>query len=140
MGANDASLPDAPNKQHIPLDEYKTNIEKIVTHPDIVAHEPRIILVAPPPINEHSWWPRDQCSGYPSVTRVANTTKDYADTACEVGAKLDVPVVNLWKAFMAKAGFKLDGWKLGEPLPGSLSVPQNDALVELLYDGEDPLW
>jgi hypothetical protein len=92
--------------------------------------------VAPPPINEHLWWPRDQSSGYPSVTRVASATKDYADAACELGAKMDIPVVNLWKAFMEKADFKLDAWKLGDPLPGSLGAPQNDALVELMYDGK----
>jgi lysophospholipase L1-like esterase len=135
FGANDASLHDAPNKQHIPLQEYKDNLEKIITHPKIVAHNPRIILIAPPPINEHLWWPRDQSSGYTSVSRTAATTKDYADAACEVGAKLNIPVVNLWKAFMAKTEFQADGWKPGDQLPGSLAIPRNDALVELMYDG-----
>jgi lysophospholipase L1-like esterase len=69
------------------------------------------------------------------VTRVASATKDYADAACEVGAKLNLPVVNLWRAFMEKAGLKVDAWALGDPIPGSLGVPQNDALVELMYDG-----
>jgi hypothetical protein len=136
FGANDAALQGAPNKQHVPLGEYKANIERIITHPQFAAHQPRIILVAPPPINEHLWWPRDQSSGYTSVTRVAGATKDYADGACEVGAKLNIPVVNLWQAFMEKASFKIDTWKLGDPLPGSLGVPQNDALTELMYDGE----
>ncbi|KAK1910870.1 hypothetical protein P3342_008750 [Pyrenophora teres f. teres] len=47
FGANDASLPDAPNKQHIPLDEFKANLRAIVSHPQIQAHDPRIILVSP---------------------------------------------------------------------------------------------
>jgi len=135
FGANDSALAGAPNKQHIPLDEYKANIEKIVTHPQIVAHKPRIILVAPAPVNEHLWWPRDQNSGYPSVTRVAATTKEYADAVVEVGAKLDIPVINLWKAFMEKADFKIDSWKVGDLLPGSLEATPNDALAELMYDG-----
>ncbi|KAF9691721.1 hypothetical protein EKO04_010354 [Ascochyta lentis] len=135
FGANDASLPSAPNKQHIPLDEYKANLEKIVTHPQIVAHSPRIILIAPPPINEHLWWPRDQESGYSSVSRTAATTKEYADAVVELGTKLDLPVVNLWKAFMAKASFQIAGWEVGDLLPGSLDAAQNDALVELMYDG-----
>jgi hypothetical protein len=136
FGANDASLATAPNKQHIPLDEFKTNLEKIVTHPQVVAHNPRIILIAPPPVNEHLWWPRDQESGYPSVTRTAATTKQYADAVVEIGAKLNLPVVNLWKAFMAKTAFKIDGWKVGDLLPGSLESTPNDALVELMYDGK----
>ncbi|KAF1847661.1 SGNH hydrolase [Cucurbitaria berberidis CBS 394.84] len=135
FGANDCSLPDAPNKQHVPLEEYQANLEKIITHPLIQAHNPRILLIAPPPINEHLWWPRDQSNGYTSVSRVASITKDYADAACKVGAKLEVPVVNLWKAFMERANFKSDAWKLGDPLPGSLDIPQNDALVALMYDG-----
>ncbi|KAH8704600.1 SGNH hydrolase-type esterase domain-containing protein [Phaeosphaeriaceae sp. PMI808] len=135
FGANDASLPNAPNNQHVPLEEYVSNIEKIITHPQIVAHNPRIILVAPPPINEHLWWPRDQSSGYASVTRLASVTKDYADAACAVGERLNIPVINLWKAFMEKAGFDSNAWKVGDAIPGSLEVQQSDALVELLYDG-----
>jgi isoamyl acetate esterase len=135
FGANDASLQDAPNKQHIPLAEYKDNLTKIITHPKVTAHNARIILIAPPPINEHLWWPRDQSNGYTSKTRIASTTKIYADAACEVGAALGVPVVNLWKAFMDKTMFKADTWKSGDPLPGSLEIAQHEALVELLYDG-----
>ncbi|KAI0586984.1 GDSL Lipase Acylhydrolase family protein [Pyrenophora tritici-repentis] len=135
FGANDASLPDAPNKQHIPLDEFKANLKAIVSHPQIKAHGPRIILVAPAPINEHLWWPRDASNGYTSVTRLAATTKVYADAVAELGTELKLPVVNLWEAFMAKTDFKLCAWKLGDALPGSLEIAQSDALVELMYDG-----
>ena len=68
------------------------------------------------------------------LARVAATTKTYAEATCELGEKLGVPVVNLWKAFMAKTGWT-DTWKPNEPLPGSLSVAQHDVLVELLSDG-----
>lgn len=135
FGANDSSLPGAPNKQHVPLDEYKQNLEKIVNHPQIIAHKPRIILIAPPPINEHLWWPRDQSNGHTSVSRLASTTKEYAEAVCEVGARLQIPVVNLWEAFMAKTSFQKGTWKLGDAVPGSLGLAQNDALVELMYDG-----
>jgi hypothetical protein len=128
-------LPDAPNKQHVPLDEYKANLEKIIKHPCIAAHNPRIILVAPPPINEHLWWPRDQANGYTSVSRLAGTTKEYADAVCRLGAELGIPVVNLWKAFMDKINFDVTAWKSGDSIPGGLDMPQNDALVELMYDG-----
>lgn len=138
FGANDASLPQAENNQHIPLDEYKQNLENIICHPLIVAHKASIILVAPPPINEHLQWLSDQNKGLKSLSRRAATTKSYADAACEVGEKLQVPVVNLWKAFMITAGFQAAGWKTGEPLPGAMDVPQNDELVRLMYDGTSP--
>ncbi|PSN74005.1 SGNH hydrolase [Corynespora cassiicola Philippines] len=135
FGANDASLPKAQNNQHVPLEEYKANLEKIIAHPQVAAHNARVILVAPPPINEHLQWPSDQEKGLSTLSRVAASTKSYADAACEVGEKLGVPVVNLWKAFMSKTGFDVDTWKVGDAIPGSLSLPQNDVLVELMYDG-----
>ncbi|KAF2126188.1 SGNH hydrolase [Dothidotthia symphoricarpi CBS 119687] len=135
FGANDSSLPDAPNKQHVPMEEYKANLEKIITHPLIVAHNPRIILIAPPPINEHLWWPRDKASGYALPSRVAATTKEYANAACEVGSKLKIPVLDLWKAFMEEAKFDFNNWKAGDPVLGSLDIAQNDRLLELMYDG-----
>jgi lysophospholipase L1-like esterase len=136
FGANDAATPDAGNKQHVPLGEYKQNLENIITHPLIAAHKPRIILIAPPPINEHLHWVNDQERGYSQLSRVAATTRRYADGASEVGEKLGVPVVNLWKAFMTKAQFDADVWKTGDPLPGARDAPQNDHLVKLMYDGK----
>jgi lysophospholipase L1-like esterase len=60
----------------------------------------------------------------------------YADAVVELGARLNLPVINLWKAFMAKTDFQIDAWKMGDLLPGSLDTAQNDALVELMYDGK----
>lgn len=37
---------------------------------------------------------------------------------------------------MTKTDFQIDGWKVGDLLPGSLETAQNDALVELMYDGK----
>jgi hypothetical protein len=70
-----------------------------------------------------------------SLAREAATTKEYADAAVSAGSKLGVPVVNLWKAFMAKAQFDEGAWKAGDPIPGSMDMPQNDELVKLMHDG-----
>lgn len=67
---------------------------------------------------------------------MAAHTKLYADAVVETGVKFDLPVVNLWKAFMAKTDFQIDAWKVGDLLPGSLESVQNDALVKLMYDGK----
>ena len=135
FGANDASLPQAQNNQHIPLDEYTQNLENIITHPKVVAHKPLIILVTPPPINEHLQWITNKERGFESLSRVAPRTKGYADGACDVGRKLGVPVVDLWRAFMSRTGWDVNTWRRGQPIPGSVDVAQNDALVELMYDG-----
>ncbi|OCL09250.1 SGNH hydrolase [Glonium stellatum] len=130
FGANDASLPEAVNKQHVPILRYKENLAKIITHPAIVAHKPRIVLVAPPPVNEYLIWVDEKDMGYDKPSRTALGTKSYADAACELGEELGIPVLNLWGAFMSKTG-----WSIGEPVPGSLNVVQNSILVDLLHDG-----
>lgn len=136
FGANDAALPQEQNNQHIPLDEYKQNLEKIITHGAISAHHARIILVAPPPVNEHLQWESDKLKGHHSVCRRAHITKTYADAACEVGERFGLPVIHLWNAFMSEAGFSAENWNDGDLLPGSQSAPENKALVNLMHDGE----
>ncbi|KAF2205263.1 SGNH hydrolase [Delitschia confertaspora ATCC 74209] len=135
FGANDASLADAKNNQHVPLEEYKENLKKIITHPLIRAHDARIILIAPGPVNEHAQWPVDKERGHEKVCRTAASTKIYAAAACEVGKELGVPVVDLWGAFMATTEWKAENWKSGDPLPGSQDIAENEALVDLMHDG-----
>ncbi|KAF2652738.1 SGNH hydrolase [Lophiostoma macrostomum CBS 122681] len=135
FGANDASVPEAQNNQHVPLDEYKQNLERIITHPLVAAHKARTILVAPPPINEHLQWITDQEKGLKVVSRRAAITKSYADAVCEVAKRNEVVVVNLWKAFMTRAAFDVNAWKTGDPIPGAMEVVSNTTLVELMHDG-----
>jgi isoamyl acetate esterase len=120
----------------VPLEEYKQNLEDIIKHPTIVAHNPRIILVTPPPVDERLQELSDLQNGK-ALARLAPSTKSYADAAAEVGQKLNVPVLNLWKLFMARANMDIDTWKSDQPLPGSRDIPQNEALVKLMFDGRD---
>ena len=105
-----------------------------------MAHSPRIILIAPPPIDERLQEIVDLEKGKQQLARLAHNTKAYADAAVEVGEKLGTPVLNLWKLFMARANFNADTWKPDQPLPGSRDLPQNDALVELMSDGKIGLY
>ncbi|KAF2448698.1 SGNH hydrolase [Karstenula rhodostoma CBS 690.94] len=135
LGANDASRPGAENKQHVPLEEYVSNLEKIITHPSVTAHSPKVVLVAPAPIDEHLVWANDKSQGRAAVSRKNVDLKRYSDAAARLGEKLGVPVVNLWKTLMAKTGWKEEEWKESEPILGALELPQSEELVRLLYDG-----
>lgn len=64
------------------------------------------------------------------VSRKAFHAKQYAEATKEVGKELDVPVVDVWSAFMAKTE-----WKEGEKLPGQVEDGKSDILEGLLYDG-----
>ena len=45
---------------------------------------------------------------------------------------MNVPVVDLWMAFMNAAG-----WEEGKPLPGSKDAEPNETFKKLFYDGKD---
>ena len=128
FGANDACLPG--HSQHVPLDRYCENLKLLCCHPSVAAHDPKIILVTPPPVNEYQLTNRDALERYTTPQRTAANTKKYADTCRQVGEELNLPVVNLWHAFMTRAG-----WKEGEPLTGSRDVERSEVLQNLLQDG-----
>jgi len=133
FGANDACLPGSSTDQHVPLDQFKTNLKAIVNHSSIVAQKPRIILITPPPVNEYRLEESDLVKGLTDPRRTAEHTKKYADATREVGAELSVVVLDIWSLFMAKAG-----WKAGEPLIGSKKVARSEVLDKLLVDGQYP--
>lgn len=95
------------------------------------AQNPRILLITPPPIDEYQLEIADLLKGYKVAQRAASNTRKYADSCREVGKALDVPVVDLWMAFMKAAG-----WEEGQPLTGSKDVERNETLRKLLSDGK----
>jgi len=131
LGANDARLPDTGvPAQTVPLDTYKNNLRTLATHSSVKEHNPKIILITPPPVNEYALEVHDRAKGINFPRRVADNTARYADAVREIGKELQLPVVDVWSAFMKEAG-----WKQGEPLIGSKAVPQSDVFLSLMYDG-----
>ena len=128
FGANDACLPG--QGQHVPLHQYCESLKALCLHASVAAHHPTIILVTPAPVNEYQLTITEALKGYTTPLRTAANTKRYADACRQVGGELNLPVVDLWQAFMAKAG-----WKEGEPLTGSKDVERNEVLENLLRDG-----
>jgi hypothetical protein len=70
-------------------------------------------------------------NGSTDQIRRARDAKDYAEATINVGKECNVPVLDVWTAFM-----KQSGWKGEYPLPGSEEVGKSDTLAKLLYDGE----
>jgi lysophospholipase L1-like esterase len=132
FGANDARLPNTMQaRQHVPLSEYADNLRKILSHKAVQAHDPHIILITPPPIDERMCEADDASKGIHQIRRSAKITAQYAQAVCDLGGKLDIAVCNLWKVFMHEAG-----WKDGDALLGSKDVDQSeDGLRSLLRDG-----
>lgn len=137
FGANDACL--SSSNQHVPLPRYSENLKKILNHPLITSHSPKIILVVPPPVDSTRWLAADsQSKGITEVNREAATTAEYCKAAKVVGeSELGERgvVVNLWSAFMNEAIANTPDYDPKGPLLGSRSLGECKALVDLLYDG-----
>ncbi|KAF6844962.1 GDSL-like Lipase/Acylhydrolase [Colletotrichum musicola] len=136
LGANDAVQPMETTTQHVPLEEYKKNLIKIVTHPNIAAHKPKILLVTPPPIDEIRITKLDLDWGHPKPTRTAKISAAYTQAARDVAAEVPgVTLIDLWKALMDHAVSKTPGFKAGGPLLGTPELGEQGALADLLPDG-----
>lgn len=65
------------------------------------------------------------------ISRKQVDAKAYSEVTKEVGKELGIPVVDVWSAFMEKAG-----WKEGTELQGTTETGKNTVLQRLLYDGK----
>ena len=137
FGANDARLPNTPGpSQTISLEQYKENLKAIVKHPVVDAQRKcgmRVILITPPPIDERLTIAADKVK-YPGITvirRTADNTARYAQVCRDVGAELDVPVLDIWTSILAQTGWASN---TTVPLPGLRTV-ENAALATYLHDG-----
>ncbi|KAL5598868.1 hypothetical protein BROUX41_003811 [Berkeleyomyces rouxiae] len=143
LGANDAVLPLPTTKQHVPIDVYRQNLKAIVGHANVRAHNPTVILVTPPPVDEMRTEVVDVADGHPCSVRRATTSAAYSQVVREVASEMPgVFLVDLWKGIMDKAlemmgdadtaGLAIgaeNGW-LGDPRCG-----RRGGLEVLLPDG-----
>ncbi|KAK4639053.1 hypothetical protein QC761_702040 [Podospora bellae-mahoneyi] len=135
LGANDACVPLPTNHQHVPLDKYKINLKRIITHPTITAHKPRIFLITPPPLDQIRITELDLASGHPSATRHAKISASYSEAARQVAAEnAGVTLVDLWKAIMDTAIKKTPSFNPNGP-PLGYPEGQRGYLEHLLPDG-----
>ncbi|QDS68799.1 hypothetical protein FKW77_005993 [Venturia effusa] len=134
FGANDARLPNTPQtEQHVPIEQYRDNLKKMIQHPLVQAHSPRVILITPPPLDETLCAKLElEVWGIDVVRRTAEVTSQYAQVVRDVGKEMNIAVLDVWSAFMHKVG-----WEAGQPLIGAKGVPQKKGLElsTLLVDG-----
>ncbi|KAF7526699.1 hypothetical protein G7054_g10667 [Neopestalotiopsis clavispora] len=136
LGANDGTLASAKNGMHVPLEQYASNLRTILSHPALAAHQGcRIVLITPPPIDEHLHDAKDANAGHKGLTRRSAVAKEYASACRRVGEEFSprgVAVLDLWRAMMEDAG-----WRDGDDvLAGSLEAQKNMALHRTMSDGE----
>ena len=135
FGANDSCLEGAKGGQHVSVKRFMENIVKIITHPSLKYHHPRILLLTPPPIDEYGCEDNDRSKGYDEPRRQAEHTKLYADAVRRIAEAHDVALVDVWALLMEESGYTLGK----EALPGSKALPPNPQLRLYLHDGKSTL-
>ena len=136
FGANDAVLPLPTTSQHVPIEKYKQFLQEIVSHENIVAHKPKILLATPPPLDEIRTTELDLAKGHASSQRLAKVSAAYSEVAREVAKANDgVVLIDLWKGIMDKAISMTPGFDASGPALGTPESGQRGGLELLLPDG-----
>ena len=92
LGANDSNIKELNEAQHVPLEEYKTNLQEIIGilgKKGILASQ--ILLVPPPPCNEGMWKKSLEIKMNSPVERSPKnnkTTRMYYDACLQMANKL----------------------------------------------------
>ena len=113
-GANDSVLRSViPSRsQHVPLDEYKSNISDIIQSVQTEWPNAKILLLTPPPSIPEKWldqmtiWWRleGEEEPEPEQDRTVGNIKIYTEACKEVGKEAGVHVVDVWGLIVAAAG------------------------------------
>ncbi|KAL5575290.1 hypothetical protein UlMin_016989 [Ulmus minor] len=138
FGANDACLPDRCSAfQHVPLDEYKQNLNSIIAFLKKRWPTTRILLITPPPIDEEG---RLQ---YPYVENTLNLPERtneaagaYAKACVSVAGECETPVIDLWTKMQEFPDWKKDCLRDGLHLtPSGNRIVFEEVLMKLRDEG-----
>jgi lysophospholipase L1-like esterase len=97
FGANDAALPDGDAKvQHVPLDDYRANLQTIVAMFKAKSPLAKILLITPPHVDDSR---RRNAQG--KLDRSNASAGEYARACVEEAGKAGVAVLDLYTFFNA---------------------------------------
>ncbi|KAL2341801.1 hypothetical protein Fmac_009741 [Flemingia macrophylla] len=137
FGANDACLPDRCSAfQHVPLHEYKHNLQSIVSFFKKRWPSTLVVLITPPPIDEEARcrYPYvDNPQGLPERTNDA--AGEYARVCMAVAGELGIPVVDLWTKMQQFPDWKKDFLSDGLHLTQSGNQVVFEEVITKLRDG-----
>ena len=108
FGANDAAMKEYEPVVHVPLPEYKTNIETIVDKAKEAYPDAKVLIIAPPPVyaEQRLAYQKkrygDKATGI--LERTSEVTGKYAEACREVAESKKVPCVDLFTAMRTAEG------------------------------------
>ncbi|KAK3035337.1 hypothetical protein RJ639_034045 [Escallonia herrerae] len=111
LGANDAALSGRTSeRQHVPTEEYKENLRRIVRHLKECSPTMLLVLITPPPVDEvgRKEYARslygDKAMEMPERTN--QVTGVYAKQCIELAKELDLPSIDLWSKMQETEGWQ----------------------------------
>ncbi|TKY55212.1 GDSL esterase/lipase [Spatholobus suberectus] len=111
FGANDAALLGRTSeRQHVPIEEFKGNLRKIVRHLKECSPTMQIVLITPPPLSEEGRLAYaisvygQNANKLPERTN--EVTGQYANACVEVAKEISVWYINLWSKMQETAGWQ----------------------------------
>lgn len=141
FGANDASVLEENPKQHVPLDEYRKNLQKIVEILRQRVPSAQILVVTPPPVCQTKILAlqkerfKDKATGRPERTN--EMAGKYAAAAEETAKELGLPSLNLWRLMQDVnewRGFLSDGLHLSPQGNQFVASAVRDKIAEVFPD------
>eukprot|EP00775_Hariotina_reticulata_P015398 gene15398-biopygen16972 len=111
FGANDAALPGrSAERQHVPVAEYTQNLEQMVAMAR-AAGATGLVLITPPPVGDATRIKHQQMRMGISTPILPDRTLEhaglYAAAVKALGAKLELPVVDLYSKLQEYPGWEL---------------------------------
>lgn len=102
FGANDSAVP--ASKQHVPINEYKINLEKMVHMLRTAWPTCHVVLISPPPVDQPVW---DAARGGPeSGMRELERARQYAEAVCELADRLKCKRIDLFSHIHSRSDWR----------------------------------
>ncbi|XP_019464016.1 PREDICTED: GDSL esterase/lipase At5g62930 isoform X1 [Lupinus angustifolius] len=129
FGANDAALLGRTSeRQHVPIEDYKQNLRKIVLHLKEYSPSMQIVLITPPPVSEEGRQRYAESLYGENAMKLPERTNEvagqYAKACVEIAKEMSVWYVNLWPKMQ-----ETDGWQDKLLSDGLHLTPEGNTVV-----------
>lgn len=106
FGANDSGLPELNPKQHVPLSNFRRNLDEICAYLNSIGiSSSSLILITPPALCESKWVITCKEKGYAADRSNANI-QCYAQAVLDVGKERDIVTLDLFGELSKKSGLE----------------------------------
>uniref|UniRef100_A0A803L8L1 SGNH hydrolase-type esterase domain-containing protein n=1 Tax=Chenopodium quinoa TaxID=63459 RepID=A0A803L8L1_CHEQI len=111
FGANDAALLGRNSeRQHVPIEEFKENLKKIVLHLKKCSPNMLVVLITPPPVDEEGRMEYAQSMYGEKAMKIPERTNEtagkYANQCITLAEELSIPSINLWSKMQENEGWQ----------------------------------